>query len=85
MALDTPEGVGMLVANLTPVAQRVRLEGLPGAGVRVRTLDDAAAAWALADPDAFRALPGAPLPVLDGVTWIGLGPYAVARVVGASA
>jgi hypothetical protein len=85
MALDTLEGVGILVANLTPVAQRVRLEGLPGAGIRVRTLDDAAAAWALADPDAFRALPGAPLPVRGGVTWIGLAPYAVARVVGASA
>jgi hypothetical protein len=81
IAIETPDGPALVVANLTPDAQRLRLEGLPGAVVRVRTLDDAAADWALDDPDAFRSLPGTPLPVRDGVVWLGLGPYAVARVV----
>ena len=81
LALDTPDGPALLVANLTPTAQRVRLEGLPGTIAHVRTLDDAAVAWALADPDAFRTQAGATMPVRAGALWLGLGPYAVARVV----
>jgi hypothetical protein len=81
LALDTPDGPALLVANLTPTAQRVRLEGLPSTFAHVRTLDDAAVAWALADPDAFRTQAGATMPVRAGTLWLGLGPYAVARVV----
>jgi hypothetical protein len=81
LAIETPDGPALLVANLTPGAQRVRLEGVPVDAVLVRTLDDAATAWACGDPDAFRAHPGATQPVIDGSVWLGLGPYAVARMV----
>ena len=80
LAVDDDRGVCILVANVTPVAQRARLTGLSGGVTSVRILDDASAAWALIDPTAFRASPGAPLPVRDGVAWLALGPYAVARV-----
>lgn len=84
LAIETAHGPALLVANLTPAAQRVRLDGMPGPVVLVRTLDDAAAAWALAEPDVFRAHAGATLPVRDGTVWLGLGPYSVARVVTAT-
>ncbi len=80
LAVDTGAGTGLLVANVTPVAQRVRITGLEGDSVAVRTLDDASAVWALTDPQAFRASAGAPVPVRDGVAWLALGPYAVARI-----
>ncbi|MCY7418082.1 MAG: hypothetical protein LH650_06220 [Chloroflexi bacterium] len=80
LAIRTSEGIGLLVANVTPVAQRVRVVGLAGYNATVRVLDDASAAWALVDPAAFRAASGAPIPVRDGVVWLALGPYAVARL-----
>ncbi len=83
LAVETDTGVGMLLANLTPDAQRVRLAGLTGSVVTARVLDDASAAWALTDPMAFRALPGAPVPVRDGEAWLSFGPYALIRVLGA--
>ena len=78
--METGDAVGMLVANLTPVSQRVRINGLAGDSVAVRVLDDASAAWGLTDPAAFRALAGASVPVRDGTAWLSLGPYAVSRV-----
>ncbi len=80
LAVETDAGTGLLVANATPVSQRVRVTGLGGDGVAVRVLDDASAAWALIDPLAFRASPGANVPVRGGVAWLALGPYAVARI-----
>lgn len=82
-ALGVEEGSGrrhLLVANLTPEACRVRVDGLAGERVRVRTLDEATAAWALTDPAAYRALDGALVPVRAGSAWLSLGPWAVARV-----
>lgn len=80
LAIRTDEGIGLLVANVTPVAQRVRVVGLTGDVASVRVLDDASAAWALIAPAAFRASPGAPIQVREGVVWLSLGPYAVARL-----
>ncbi len=80
LAVATRAGTGLLVANVTPVAQRVRVTGLSGDSVAVRTLDDASATWALSDPFAFRASTGATVPVRDGDAWLALGPYAVARI-----
>ena len=74
------DGVLVLIANVTPVAQRVRVSGLAGQTVSVRTLDDASAEWALADPQGFQSWVGAVLPLRDGATWLALGPYAVASL-----
>ena len=81
LAVDDPRGpTHLLVANVTPSAQRTRVGGLPGTTVRVRVLDEASAEVALADPAAFRARPGSEAAVSDGSLWLELGPYAVARV-----
>jgi D-apionolactonase len=80
LAVRMDERIGMLVANVTPVAQRVRITGLEGQAVSVRLLDDASAVWALADPVGFQAAPGATVPVRGGAVWLALGPYAVARL-----
>ncbi len=80
MAVTGDWGTSLLVANVTPAFQRVRVWGLTGQTIVVRVLDDASTTWALADPIAFRAAPGWPVPVRDGAAWLSLGPYAVARV-----
>jgi hypothetical protein len=81
LALAVDEGDRLLVANVTPEPQRVRITGLRGTSAAVRVLDEASAVTALLDPAGFRARPGAPEPVVDEVLWLELGPYAVARVV----
>ncbi len=73
--------LGVLVANVTPESQRVRVVGLPGAAARARVLDEATAMTALSEPEAFRGWPGGEMPIRDGELWLALGPYAVARVV----
>jgi hypothetical protein len=80
LAIEDDRGRHLLVANVTPDAQRVRIDGLAGTTARVRTLDDATATWALDDPGAFRAWPGADHPVRDESLWLEVGPLAVARV-----
>ena len=72
--------VRVLVANVTPVAQRVRVTGLGGDSLSASVLDDASAVWALAEPLAAQAWTGAAVPIRDGAAWLGLGPYAVARL-----
>ncbi len=79
LAVDIDGTVGVLVANVTPEPQRVRLAGLPGPTARVRVLDEASAMTALTDPVSFRAS-GGEVAVRDGELWLALGPYAVARV-----
>jgi hypothetical protein len=87
LAVRGPEGCLILVANLTPVARRVRvqLEGGagPGAdalpGVRVRILDAAAAPLAAFELERFRAT-WAPLTAGPDGFALDLGPFAVARV-----
>jgi hypothetical protein len=79
-AVEVGGAVGVLAANVTPEPQRVRVSGLPGDRARVRVLDEATAMTALTDPEAFRASTGAEVAVRDGAVWLGLGPYAVARL-----
>lgn len=80
LALRLPDRTRLLVANVTPAAQRVRVTGLSGTSAVCRTLDDAAVEWALPDPQAWQSAPGAPIPVREGVAWLALGPYAFAVV-----
>jgi D-apionolactonase len=80
-AVEADGAIGALVVNLTPEPQAVRVSGLPGDVALVRTLDEASAMVALDDPGAFRAWPGAEMPVRDGTLWLELGAYAVARVI----
>ena len=81
LAVEDRSGRHVLVANVTAEPQRVLVRGL-GARVATRILDDASATWALGDPATFRATPGHPIAVTDGDVWLGLGPYAVARLDG---
>jgi len=81
LAVEVDGMFGVLVANVTPEPQRVRLTGLPGLTARVRVLDEASAMTALTDPASFRAWAGGEISVRDGELWLALGPYAVARVV----
>jgi hypothetical protein len=67
----------VLVANTSPVSQRVRIPGLTGDTASARSLDDASATWALNDPVAFQSGPASKVPVRDGSAWLALGPYAV--------
>ncbi len=80
LAVRMGDRIRAFVANVTPLAQRVRVTGLDGDDLTVSVLDDASAVWALADPLAAQAWPGAMVPVRDGAAWLALGPYAVARL-----
>ncbi|MET0771993.1 MAG: hypothetical protein ABWZ82_02830 [Candidatus Limnocylindrales bacterium] len=80
LAVSLDGGDGVLVANVTPEPQRVRVTGLRGASVLLRILDEASATWALEHPARFLADRGAPLQVHAGSVTVGLGPYAVARL-----
>jgi D-apionolactonase len=76
-----PDGTVVVVANLTPDAQRVRVSGLAGGpAAAVRILDDATVDGASTDPGSFRGAVGAPVPLVDGSAELALGPYAVARI-----
>lgn len=81
IAVSVDGTIGVLVANVTPEAQRVHLAGLTGGSADVRILDDGSAVEALTDPDGFRASAGARRVLRDGGLWIALPPYAVARVI----
>jgi D-apionolactonase len=69
----------VLVGNLRPDAQRILLRGL-GPRATIRVLDEASAAWALDDPQAFRASVGRPVDLRSEGLWLALGPHAVARI-----
>jgi hypothetical protein len=79
LAVQTRQGVRVLVANLTPLPQRVRVDGLTDP-VRVRLLDEAAAELALLDPSTFRQQHDTRRAGPGGGLWLGLGPFAVARL-----
>jgi hypothetical protein len=79
LAVEDAVGRHALVANVTPHPQRVLVSGL-GARVTARVLDEASGAWALDDQARFRATPGMPVVVTDAGLWLGLGPFAVARL-----
>jgi len=80
IAVAVDDGIGVLVANVTPEAQRVRVSGLPGGSARVRILDEGSAVEALAEPAGFRDDAGAHRRLRDGGLWLALPPYAVARI-----
>jgi hypothetical protein len=81
LAVDTGGQRHMLVANVTPVPQRVVVSGLHGAdGAQVRVLDEAACASALDDPAGWRARAGEVVSLDAGRLSLDLGPFAVARV-----
>jgi D-apionolactonase len=80
LAVRDGAGTHVLVANVTPEAQRVLVLGLAGSLAHVRVLDEASAEAAMDDPAGFRGRPPAPVPVEDGALRLALGPFAVARV-----
>ena len=81
LALRNRDATTVLLANLGPRRQRVRLVDPDlGATVRVRALDETTFEAATRSPEAFRAEPGNPVEVVDGQLVLGLRPYAVLRV-----
>ena len=81
LALDLEGLDRVLVANVRPEAQRVRVAGLRGDTAHVRVLDEASVLTALDDPASFRATEGGPVALDHHGLWLELGPYAVARIV----
>lgn len=79
LALRQGECLRLLLANLTPVPQCVRVQGLSGE-VCVRTLDGSNAERAMTTPEDFRADAGVRHAVSEDGLELDLGPYAVARV-----
>ena len=73
-------GIHALIANLTPALRRVRMGPLGGTVASLRVLDDATAAIAARDPEAFRAAPPATQPLDNGWLSLTLTPHAVVRV-----
>jgi D-apionolactonase len=75
VAWQADKGVVVWLANLTPTAQTVALEGLPARRGRIAVLDQASFVAATADPEALSGL------AHDAETArLELGPYAVARL-----
>jgi hypothetical protein len=68
-----------LVANLSPHAQTVQVQGLP-AQVQVRLLDEDNVEFAMAEPGLYRGRPGVEQTTQAGVLRLDLKPYAVARL-----
>jgi hypothetical protein len=69
----------VLLANLSPRQQRVRVRGL-APRVTLRVLDETNAERAMRDPERFRAEPGEPRESRAGELELELRPYAVARL-----
>ncbi|NLG51490.1 MAG: hypothetical protein GX552_15410 [Chloroflexi bacterium] len=81
LVLQQGERRRVLLANLTPMPQRVMVRDLP-AVVRVRMLDDTNAQQAMCAPAVYRAWAGNVAQPVDGVLTLDLRPYAVARLDG---
>jgi hypothetical protein len=75
LALRSDDRLRILIANLTPGPLSVELD--PVGAMDIRTLDDATAPEALADPLAFRRRPAT-----SAAVPIELAPFAVARLDG---
>lgn len=84
LVLRKGERVRLLIANLTPRSQGVRVmsglrEGQTPVSVVVKSLDETTAQDAMRNPEGWRALPG--VRVSFGATWQhALKPYAILRV-----
>jgi hypothetical protein len=79
LAVRRPDGWGLLVANVTPLARRVRVTGPAFASARVRHLDAATGPDAAFSPERFRGS-WAPLSVGPDGLELELAPYAIACV-----
>lgn len=78
VALRGPEGISVLVANLTAENQPCTLGPLEGHRAQVRTLDSGTAPEAMADPDFFSHYAWAPLD--DSRIALTLAPYSITRI-----
>ena len=78
LAVRDGDGLHMLIASLTPVPGRCRIEGLPAGVAGARTLDERSFTSACSDPEGFRA--GAERMPVEGSLELDLAPYAVVRL-----
>ena len=69
----------ILLANVTPDSQQVKVHNLPET-VRVRRLDETNAHAAMTSPDTFRAENGELVQTVDGALELNLLPYAIAQI-----
>ncbi len=81
VALRRNEKTRILLANLTPESQQIRVDNLAGP-VRVRCLDETNAQYAMASPEAFRAEAGELVEAAEGTLELNLLPYAIAQIDG---
>jgi hypothetical protein len=79
LALDSDDGVRVVVANVTPRADRVLVRGLPPGDGRLLVLDATTVERAMRDPLGFR-VDGRPVTVEEPGITLELGPYAVATI-----
>jgi hypothetical protein len=79
LAVRAPDGLHVLLANMTPAEQRVTLGPLAGGRVTLRRLDEHSAAEALFEPERFRAQREEAEVTGDALT-LTLAPYAVTRI-----
>jgi D-apionolactonase len=70
----------ILVANLTAAPRTVRVNGIRGARVIIRYLDERNVLFAMQQPEQFRAQSGDSQPVEDGALTVDLLPFAVLRL-----
>ena len=79
-AVETQDGMVVVVSNLTPGPLAFDVTGLPPATMTCRLLDARSAERATDDPIAWRRSSGTPIAVVDGAVRIDLEPYGVARL-----
>jgi hypothetical protein len=79
LAVRTPAGFVLLLANLCPSERAIRIELAGRASVRFRVLNDSTFEQAGSDPSTFRAVTQ-DLPPAPGPTQLTLSPYATARL-----
>jgi hypothetical protein len=79
LALRRDGRLRVLIANLRPETQAVRIEGL-AERISVRLLDESCAEIAMLRPEEYRSQRGAECGAAEGALELELGPYAVARL-----
>jgi hypothetical protein len=79
LAVRAPDGLHVLLANMTPAEQRVTLGPVTDGRVTLRRLDEQTAAQALFEPERFRAM-REEAEVTGNTLALTLAPYAVARI-----
>jgi hypothetical protein len=80
LCVEQSAATHLLVANVTPERQLVRVVGVRGERALVRMVDETSTPLALDDPVAFRADRGSPLVVTDHELALDLAPFALARL-----